>query len=322
METKRCDLEVKERVSLVNEKDKNAKEDKAQLKKEKAMRSGPSERRMAKSSGDGGNEEENGDEGNEEETSGNEDNEEGMKGGTKISGKDVMRAERGGKGNDSGNGGKGAKPLESAEDRNQSAVKSGGAAVPTYMWHQNLFRGLQDMASASPFAQGLISTDEFEVKAATICDRFLLPCWRKLLLRSFVTYLRHDKEVPPGTPRAWVTWNADNRKFEWTNLGQARYVDQWQQDRAKAGVDLEAAVDCLQRGADATWWEWKGGSRPFFWRWSQDRLGGNGYEREMRDGMKVLHDPLALPSYKRAQGPPRNRLDRAKVSDKLKKFMD
>ena len=85
---------------------------------------------------------------------------------------------------------------------------------------------------------------------------------------------------------------------------------------------MEAASDCMQRGADATWWEWKGGSRPFFWRWSQDRLGGTGFEREMRDGMEVLHDPTALPSYKRSQGPPRSQLDRVKVSEKLKKFMD
>ena len=38
--------------------------------------------------------------------------------------------------------------------------------------------------------------------------------------------------------------------------------------------------------------------------------------------MEVLHDPKALPLYKRAQGPPQTKVDREKVLEKLKKFMD
>ena len=147
----------------------------------------------------------------------------------------------------------------SADERNQLAVKSDGAAVPTYIWHQHLFRGLQSMASASPFALGRISSEEFGTKAAMICDRFLLPCWQKLLLQSFIAYFRCKKGVTQGTPSCWIKWNAYKLKYELSDLGQARYVEQWQHDRAKGGVDLEAAVDCIQRGVDASWWEWKGG---------------------------------------------------------------
>ena len=209
-----------------------------------------------------------------------------------------------------------------SEIRNQSAVKSDGAAVPTYIWHQHLVRGLQDMASASPVALGKVSSEEFEAKASIIRDRFLLPCWRKLLLRSFISYMRCDKGVTTGTPRHWVQWNANQQKFQWTTIGHLRYRDQWQYERREAGVDIEAASDCIQRGSDASWWEWRGGSRPFFWRWSKQRLGGSGFEHEMRDGMEVLHDPDALPSYKRAQGPPKTQEDKKKVSGKLEKFME
>ena len=211
---------------------------------------------------------------------------------------------------------------DEADARNQSAVKSDEAAVPTYIWYQHLHRGLQDMASGSPVALGQVSPSDFEVNAAVIRDRFLLPCWRKLLLRSFLTYLRGNKQVHAGSPSRWVSWNSRRSRFEWTSIGRACYLDQWHQDRVKAGDDMEAARDCIQRGTDASWWEWKGGSRPFFWRWTKERLGGEGYEREIRDGMEVLHDPAALPAYKRAQGPPKTKEDREKVSNKLRKFME
>jgi len=31
--------------------------------------------------------------------------------------------------------------------------------------------------------------------------------------------------------------------------------------------DREVGVDALRKAAQATWWEWPGGSTPFFWRW-------------------------------------------------------
>ena len=102
------------------------------------------------------------------------------------------------------------------------------------------------MASASPVALGQISQQEFEVKAAVIRDHFLLPCWRKLLLRSFLTYFRGNGKLHPGTPNRWIMWDDSANKFRWTELGRPCYVDQWRQDRRKAGIDIEAARDCIQ----------------------------------------------------------------------------
>ena len=31
-------------------------------------------------------------------------------------------------------------------------------------------------------------------------------------------------------------------------------------------VDIEANRDCIGRACNSTWWNWCGGSRPFFWR--------------------------------------------------------
>jgi uncharacterized protein YcaQ len=37
------------------------------------------------------------------------------------------------------------------------------------------------------------------------------------------------------------------------------------------------------QAANSTWWEWKDGSRPFFWRWDPD------YVATVRDGLRLWY---------------------------------
>ena len=212
--------------------------------------------------------------------------------------------------------------VEQVMDRNSTAVKSDAAAVPTYLWRENLLRGLQERASSSPFALGLISDLEFEQHATVLRDKFLLPCWRKNVLRSFLTYCRDRHSEQLQSSISLLRWNEAQRCYTWAPFGRQVYQDRWRQRRARYGADMAGGFDCLQRVADATWWDWKGGSRPFFWRWSKERLGNDTYVTELRDGMPVLYDEKALPNFRKAQSPPRTDEDREKVSSKLRKFIN
>jgi hypothetical protein len=80
-----------------------------------------------------------------------------------------------------------------------------------------------------------------EVKVVHYVDRFGLSCldalrewllcrWRRLICQSLLAYLAEIKDTV--VPR-----------------------------------DREVGRDALYKAVQATWWEWPGGSTPFFWRW-------------------------------------------------------
>ena len=118
-----------------------------------------------------------------------------------------------------------------------------------------------------------------------------------------------------------IMWDKRTKKYKWSALGKLFYQDHWQQKRTNHEADMLGGADCLQRVADATLWDWEGGSCPFFWKWTKERLGDEEYITELQDCMHVLYDARALPKYCKTQSPPRSDEDREKVSAKLLKFM-
>ena len=66
-------------------------------------------------------------------------------------------------------------------------------------------------------------------------------------------------------------------------LNVTRSYLKWKKGQRGKVYDNEAQ-DCISRAADATWWTWDVGSRPFFWRWPAD------YVPQIRDGHKVWFD--------------------------------
>ena len=191
-----------------------------------------------------------------------------------------------------------------------------------YLWRENLLRGLQERASASSFALSHLSDMEFEQHATMLQDKFLLLCWRKRVLRLFLAYCRQEHSELQGGSGSLLLLDKRKQQYMWAAFGKQAYQDQWSQKRSHHEADMLGGINCLQLVADATWWDWKGGSRPFFWRWAKDCLGDQKYVAELQDGMHVLYDEDALPKYPKAQSPPRNDNDREKVSAKLLKFMN
>jgi uncharacterized protein YcaQ len=51
--------------------------------------------------------------------------------------------------------------------------------------------------------------------------------------------------------------------------------------------DSTAALYCITRAANATWWEWAYGSRHFYWRWDPD------YVATVRDGLRLWYEGSA-----------------------------
>jgi hypothetical protein len=78
--------------------------------------------------------------------------------------------------------------------------------------------------------------------------------------------------------------------------------------------DREAGLDCLERVAGADFWDWRVGSRLFFWRWpGEQRL-------RARDGLPV-HVTGTLPKYRVPQTPERDVGVKEAVKAKLHKFI-
>ena len=84
------------------------------------------------------------------------------------------------------------------------------------------------------------------------------------------------------------------------------------------GVDLErdkdvaGVADCNGRASQASFWDWNGGSSPFFWRWQP------AIQRDMRDGTKLfVKGPL--PSNTAPQRMPSDPSIAQRIMDKVNK---
>jgi hypothetical protein len=82
-----------------------------------------------------------------------------------------------------------------------------------------------------------------------------------------------------------VAW--DGAKYVWTGNYKGEYAHYWramwgqkENDKQKS---LLAVGDCITRAANSTWWNWEDGSRPFFWRWSEE------YCRHIRDRIPLWY---------------------------------
>jgi hypothetical protein len=107
-----------------------------------------------------------------------------------------------------------------------------------------------------------------------ILQHFLLKVWRKRVCKSLLRFLTMDS------------------------------------DGIEAGRDREVGRDALQKVAQATWWDWTGGSTPFFWRWPPYAW------RLVRDGHPpwFISDP---PRYVKPQRPEKDQMMHSKMKQKL-----
>ena len=77
--------------------------------------------------------------------------------------------------------------------------------------------------------------------------------------------------------------------------------------------DLEAGLDGIRRAEQSSFWNWDGGSTPFFWRWQPE------VQADMRDGTKLYVDKSKLPTFKKAQKLPRDKNIVERITEKIHK---
>jgi hypothetical protein len=156
---------------------------------------------------------------------------------------------------------------------------------------------------------------------------WLLTFWKRNVSMSLVTHLRtkrrqsSEKSVRSRVEKKKLVLFTGTQ-YKWLKNGKSNYRNWWVKSGQIADVrkDRVAGLDCIQRAAEATWWEWQAGSRPFFWRWKAPLLHRD-YSDQMRDGTKVLHDPEKLPSFRYRQRKPNDPSAHVKIKSKLEKFI-
>ena len=143
--------------------------------------------------------------------------------------------------------------------------KKDDAPVPIELWLYWLDAGLDYS----------VSLDDWNKNVVILQEKFLLRRWRQNVLRSFVCWMK--ERVRGKTRRARTTvvndmvvkGNQERIIYQWKKGGRAKYRREMKQ-KLKFVKDLEAARDCVRRACVCTWWDWCGGSRPFFWRWPKE----------------------------------------------------
>ena len=144
-----------------------------------------------------------------------------------------------------------------------------------------------------------------------------LSYWRQCLLRSFwwdVGWRLPAKiwKLQPSVKKT-VRWLLESEKrYVWIQQGKQRYQTWAKAMKAHpaAAKDWEPAIECMEKAAGATWWEWKEGSRLFFWNWPPS------YRTWARDG-QAHYQTKELPTFTKPQKPPKTEHDRLLCWKKL-----
>ena len=158
------------------------------------------------------------------------------------------------------------------------AAKIDSAAVPVSLWDQKLCDDLEIGAVTTHISSAL-----------EILRAFMIRIWRKRVLKSFLNYLSHIHA------NDWLSFLQGKRDI----------------DNDEFFRDLIAGRDCLNYSSKASWWEWKGGSRLLFWRWSPS------FKAYARDGIPICWINNQRPTSKELQRPVKDKSAKDLMKDKL-----
>ena len=173
------------------------------------------------------------------------------------------------------------------EKIDEKAAKMDDASVPVNLWNNRLI---------STYPGTLLTTKVTRQKlewSLNILRKYLIGAWSKRVYKSLLKYLE-------------LTWPTE---LSLLTCGFGKKIDVnhpfWK--------DLDAGLDCLMYASKTTWWEWPGGSRLFFWRWTPE------FKLFARDGIPVCWLPGKQPTSRKPQPPVLDTNVRKRMTTKLAK---
>lgn len=191
----------------------------------------------------------------------------------------------------------------SREVRRGKATKADDAEIPSYLWNERLRAGLIKRDAKA-------SDDVLDVLRS-----LFLQWWKQNLRRSFWKWFWLEKLAKPVfQARKFVRWDKSSSSYCWLAQGHQGYktVHRYSESDQK---DLAAAGDGIARAQASTWWEWRAGSRPFFWRWDAD------YRGHIRDGIPLCL--LSTPTqYRVPQSAAPNPVNKVLMKQKLELVLE
>jgi hypothetical protein len=174
-------------------------------------------------------------------------------------------------------------------------TKHDDAEVPIHLWNDRRTRPWRSLAGPDDIIDEELTVKLYK-EAYTISNKSVLPYWKKTVRRSFMVWFkttyRTQVNMNPPTLASWGKyWSQFKGCFRWNYCAKAiqkrHYLRCWGSKNVLPGSgktqDSSVALDCITRAANATWWEWTDGYRPFFWRWDPDCVA------TMRDGLLLWH---------------------------------
>ena len=164
------------------------------------------------------------------------------------------------------------------------ASKDDDALVPVELWDRSVLRQKFEWLDYTP-----------RVKAAlnTLRSKFAWRIYIQNLVRGFFIYIRST--YGPN----WLSLVYEHKRRKANNSKLKRMQTR-----------KELLLDGLKRGLSSSWWEWKGGSTCFYWRWLPE------LRKEVRDGVRV-HVETKLPQFRKPQRFSLSKEDMEKLKGKV-----
>ena len=198
--------------------------------------------------------------------------------------------------------------MTSQDQRKASAAKADSAGVPVHLWDSQVIKVLQECDGQTFSLPGWCSLGL--LRGLDILRSQLTAYACRLLQRSFFDWFK--KEHGCSQPKKVVSWSLVDQRYIWNHGGRFRYGKERRALASKHLRSWNAGQDVLWRFTSATWWAWRAGSHPHFWRWPKE------YVCIIRDGHPLWMSSRLKP-YKVPQRDQRDKEMKAAIVKKIDK---
>jgi len=173
----------------------------------------------------------------------------------------------------------------------KQSVKHDDADIPVHIWNDKLIESYPMPNNIRGISRAKLN------KSLFVLRKFALRVWKRQVLASFKNYLK-------------LTWT---QEYELLMAGRAEEKLKKLKSSHEFFKDLEAGLNCLEYTSKCSWWEWNGGSRLLFWRWTPE------FSKFARDGIPVFWKDCPKPTSNKIQPPIPDPMIKSRMKEKVAK---